>query len=66
MIVKFVQIEKALGKLRQQFTKCILFGCWHPIFCYRYYATSEENLQELLTILQKYFAISRKIQMRKV
>ena len=53
MIVKFVQIEKALSKLRQQLTKCILFGCVHPIFCYRYYATSEEKLQELLTFLRK-------------
>ena len=60
MIVKFVQIEKALSKLRQQFTKCVLFGCEHPIFCYEYYATSEEKLQELLTFLRKKFAILRK------
>lgn len=53
MIVKVVQIEKALSKLRQQFTKCVLFGCEHPMFCYKYYATSEEKLQELLTFLQK-------------
>lgn len=53
MIVKIVQIEKALSKLRQQFTKCILFGCEHPIFCYRYYATSEEKLQELLMLFTK-------------
>lgn len=53
MIVKFVQIEKALRKLRQQFTKCILFGCEHPIFCCKYYATSEEKMQELLMFLQK-------------
>ena len=65
MIVKVVQIEKALSKLRQQFTKCVLFGCEHPIFCYKYYATSEEKLQELLTILQKHFAIFRKRQMRR-
>lgn len=65
MIVKFVQIEKALSKLRQQFTKCILFGCEHPIFRYSYYATSEEKLQELLTFFQKYFAIFCKRQMRR-
>ena len=65
MIVKVVQIEKALSKLRQQFTKCVLFGCEHPTFCYKYYATSEEKLQELLTFLQKYFAIFRKRQMRR-
>ena len=65
MIVKVVQIEKAPRKLRQQFTKCVLFGCEHPIFCYKYYATSEEKLQELLTFLQKYFAIFRKRQMRR-
>ena len=65
MIVKVVQIEKALSKLRQQFTKCVLFGCEHPILCYMYYATSEEKLQELLTFLQKYFAIFRKRQMRR-
>lgn len=53
MIVKFVQIEKALSKLRQQFTKCVLFGCEHPIFCYMYYATSKEKMQELLMFLQK-------------
>ncbi len=47
MIVKFVLIEKALSKLRQQFTKCILFGCEHPKTCYKYYATSEVELQEL-------------------
>ncbi len=51
MIVKVVQIEKALSKLRQQFTKCVLFGCEHPIFFYKYYATSEEKLQELLMFL---------------
>lgn len=33
--------------------------------CYKYYATSEEKLQELLTILQKYFVIFRKRQMRR-
>ena len=65
MIVKVVQIEKALSKLRQQFTKCVLFGCEHPIFCYRYYATSEEKLQELLMFLQKHFAVFCKIQMRR-
>lgn len=53
MIVKIVQIEKAPSKLRQQLTKCILFGCEHPIFCYRYYATSEKKLQELLTFYKK-------------
>jgi hypothetical protein len=65
MIVKSVQIEKALCKLRQQFTKCVLFGCEHPIFCYSYYATSEEKLQELLMFLQKHFAVFCKIQMRR-
>ena len=60
MIVKVVQIEKALSKLRQQFTKCVLFGCEHPIFCYKYYATSEEKLQELLMFLQKYLRFSAK------
>lgn len=65
MIVKVVQIEKALSKLRQQFTKCILFGCVHPIFHYRYYATSEEKLQELLTFLQKKIAIFCKRQIRR-
>lgn len=60
MIVKFVQIEKALSKLRQQFTKCVLFGCEHPIFYSKYYATSEEKLQELLTFLQKYLRFSAK------
>lgn len=65
MIVRVVQIEKALSKLRQQFTKCILFGCEHPIFYYKYYATSKEKLQELLTFLQKNFAIFRKRKMRR-
>lgn len=65
MIVRVVQIEKALSKLRQQFTKCVLFGCGHPIFCYKYYATSEEKLQELLTLLQKTFSIFCKRQMRR-
>ena len=65
MIVKVVQIEKALSKLRQQFTKCVLFGCEHPIFCYEYYATSEEKMQELLKFLQKKIAIFRKRQMRR-
>ena len=60
MIVKVVQIEKALSKLRQQFTKCILFGCEHPMFCYKYYATSEEKLQVLLIFLQKIFRVSAK------
>lgn len=60
MIVKVVQIEKALSKLRQQFTKCVLFGCEHPMFCYKYYATSEEKLQELLTFLQKNLRFSAK------
>ena len=52
--------EKAPCKLRQQFTKCNLFGCEHPLFSYTYYATSEEKKQELLQFLQKYFAIFRK------
>ena len=65
MIVKVVQIEKALSKLRQQFTKCVLFGCEHPMFCYKYYATSEEKLQELLTFLQKNLRFSAKKQMRR-
>lgn len=65
MFVKVVQIEKALSKLRQQFTKCVLFGCEHPIFCYKYYATSEEKLQELLMFLRKKFAIFCKEQMRR-
>lgn len=60
MIVKIVQIEKALSKLRQQFTKCVLFGCEHPIFFYNYYATSEEKLQVLLIFLQKIFRVSAK------
>lgn len=60
MIVRFVQIEKALSKLRQQLTKCVLFGCEHPIFRYKYYATSEEKLQELLTFSQKKLRISAK------
>ena len=60
MIVKVVQIEKALSKLRQQFTKCILFGCEHPIFRYKYYATSEEKLQELLMVLRKKLRFSAK------
>lgn len=58
MIVIVVRIEKALCKLRQQLTKCILFGCVHPIFRYRYNATSEEKLQVLLTFLQKNLQIS--------
>ena len=65
MFVKVVQIEKALSKLRQQFTKFVLFGCEHPIFCYKYYATSEEKLQELLMFLRKKFAIFSKKQMRR-
>lgn len=65
MIVNFVQIEKALSKLRQQLTKCVLFGCEHPIFCFKYYATSEEKLQELLTFSQKKFAIFCKRQIRR-
>lgn len=65
MIVKFIKIEKALCKLRQQFTKCVLFGCEHPIFCYKYYATSEEKLQEPLTFLQKNLTIFRKRQIRR-
>lgn len=65
MIVNFVQIEKALSKLRQQLTKCVLFGCEHPIFCFKYYATSEEKLQELLTFSQKNFAIFCKRQIRR-
>ena len=60
MVVKFIQIEKALSKLRQQFTKCVLFGCEHPIFCYKYYATSEEKLQELLMFLRKKLRFSAK------
>lgn len=60
MIVTVVQIEKALSKLRQQFTKRILFGCVHPIFWYKYYATSEEKLQVLLIFLQKNFRVSAK------
>ena len=65
MFVKVVQIEKALSKLRQQFTKCVLFGCEHPIFRYEYYATSEEKLQELLMFLRKKFAFFCKEQMRR-
>ena len=60
MIVKVVQIEKALCKLRQQFTKCVLFGCEHPIFCYKYYATSEEKMQERLMFLRKKLRFSAK------
>lgn len=56
--------ENALRKLRQQFTKCNLFGCEHPLFDYTYYATSEEKKQELLLFLQKYFAIFCKIKER--
>lgn len=65
MIAKFVQIEKALSKLRQQLTKCVLFGCEHLIFHYKYYATSEEKLQELLMFSQKNFAIFCKRQIRR-
>lgn len=52
--------EKAPCKLRQQFTKCNLFGCEHPLFNYIYYATSEEKKQELLLFLQKIFAFFRR------
>lgn len=59
MIVRDISTEKALYKLRQQFTKCILLGCVHPIFCYKYSATSEEKLQELLTF-SKIFRFPKK------
>ena len=65
MIVKVVQIEKALSKLRQQFTKCVLFGCEHPIFYNICYATSKEKLQELLMFLLKKYVIFCKKQMRR-
>lgn len=55
MIVNFVQIEKALSKLRQQLTKCVLFGCEHPIFCFKYYATSEEKIARTIDIFTKKF-----------
>jgi hypothetical protein len=65
MIVATSKTEKTLYKLRQQFIKCNLFGCEHPVFNYTYYATSEEKLQELLMFLQKTFAFFSKKQMRR-
>lgn len=51
--------EKALRKLLQQFTKRILFGCEHPIYRFKYYATSKENFQEPSKFFQIYFSIKR-------
>ena len=38
--------EKAPCKLLQQFAKCTLCGCEHPLCRYKYYATSNVKMQE--------------------
>ena len=39
-------IENALNKLLDQFIKCKFFGCVHPIFRQKNYATSEDFFQD--------------------
>ena len=58
--------EKAPCKLRQQFTKCNLLGCEHPLSNHIYYATSEEKLQELLFFFTKHLQFYANIQKDEV
>ena len=57
MIVKAKQTEKALGKLRQQFTKCVLSGCVHPSFGICIMPHPGKKCNNLLTFFQKIFPI---------
>lgn len=52
--------EKAPCKLRQQFTKCNLFGCEHPLFSYTYYATSEEKSKNYCSFYKNILRFSAK------